>query len=119
VRSAASTATPVCADRERVVRVLTALLGEAIAAARVGAEIIVGHAPSPEGVRFTINEASPTLPGPLERLYEPAAVAPSSKLELLLCKRVIEAHGGRMGMEVAATGRTCWFTLPAEPSLLR
>jgi len=119
LRSEAQLGTSVCADPERVGHVLVTLLGGAIAAARVGADVVISATPSRDSVRFAIINVSPALPAPLDQLYPPAAVAPSDELDLLRCKRVIEAHGGTMGIEAAAAGRTSWFTLPTEPSLLR
>jgi signal transduction histidine kinase len=35
------------------------------------------------------------------------------------CDRIVEAHGGRLGIQSSPISRTYWFTLPAEPVLLR
>ena len=110
----------VSADRERIEHVLTSLVGIAIASTRVGAEIVVSAVPSTDGVRFAVTPSGPAaLPEHVDNLFGPAAVASSNDLGSHLCKRVIEAHGGRMGVETAAAGRTYWFELPTEPSVLR
>jgi signal transduction histidine kinase len=96
----------VTADSERITQVLTTLLGHAITSARIGAEIVTSTAPTDDGVRFAIIDAG-------------AVAGPPSELVLHLAQRVIEAHGGRMGIEAATAGRTYWFTLPTEPRLLR
>jgi signal transduction histidine kinase len=107
----------VSADSERIAEVLTSLLGLAITSARIGAEIVMSAAPDDDGVRFAIIDAGVTVPTP--SMFQPAVAAPTSDLALHLSQRVIEAHGGRMGIESATAGRTYWFTLPTEPRLLR
>jgi hypothetical protein len=59
-------------------------------------------------IRFAIIE-----PGP--------GIEPSADYEavLQLCEQVIEAHGGRLGIQTSSISRTYWFALPTEPSLLR
>ena len=104
-------------DRQRVGHVLMSLLEAAIASARIGAEIVVSAAPTDDGARFAIIDAGVSVPTP--SVFQPAVGAPPNDLALQLCQRVIEAHGGRMGVEVATAGRTYWFTLPTEPRLLR
>lgn len=106
----------VSADRERIEHVLTTLLGLAIAAARVGAHIAVSAEAINDGVRFAIvDSAVSSVPA----MFEPIAVAPTDELAMQLCHRVIEAHGGRFGVGAAGAGRTYWFTLPTEPSVLK
>jgi signal transduction histidine kinase len=104
----------VSVDRERIEYVLTTLLGLAIAAARVGAHIAVTAEAITDGVRFAIVDAAVSS---VPAIFEPAAAAPTDELAVHLCHRVIEAHGGRFA--VGAGGRTFWFTLPTEPSVLR
>jgi hypothetical protein len=89
---------------------MRALLGLAITSARIGAEIVVSAIPTEaDQVRFAIVDLGSTA--------QPA-VAPDD-LALHLSRRVIESHGGRLGVEGAAAGRTVWFTLPTGPRLLR
>ena len=41
---------------------------------------------------------------------------PGTGIGLALCERIIERHGGRIGIENGPHGGTCiWFTLPADP----
>lgn len=108
LRYEAQLAVNVFADRERIRHVLDSLLQIAIDAARPGAELVVHVAHAEGGVRFAIIEAGPGT-----------SDAPPNELALHLCSRVIEAHGGRLGVQTSAISRTYWFTLPAEPSLLR
>ncbi len=106
----------VSADRERIRLVLASLLGHAITAAPDGAEIVMSAAPTDDGVRFMIADAGATVPTP--SVFEPAVAAPPDDLRLQLSQRVIEAHGGRLGIETATAGSTYWFTLPTEPRML-
>lgn len=108
LRYEAQLAIQVFADRERLRHVLDSLLQIAIDAARPGAELVVHVAAADGGVRFAIIEAGPGTDA-----------APPNDLALNLCNRVIEAHGGRFGVQTSSISRTYWFTLPSEPALLR
>lgn len=96
----------VLADRERIRHVLDALLQIAITAAQPGTELVAHVAAAEGGVRFAIIEAGPG-----------GDSQPPSELVLQMCSRVIEAHGGRLGIQASSISRTYWFTLPIEPSL--
>jgi hypothetical protein len=99
--------TAVFADRERIKYVLSSLLEVSIASVRSGAELAVHVAAMEAGIRFTIIE-----PGPGTDSHF------GHDLALHLCSRVVEAHGGRLGIQTSAISRTYWFTLPTEPALL-
>jgi signal transduction histidine kinase len=107
----------VSVDRERIAQALTTLVGLAIESSSNGDEIVLGAAPCDDGVRFAIT-GSDIAVSPSE-ISRPAAAASPSDLALHLTQRVIEAHGGRLGVQTAAAGRTYWFTVPTEPRLLR
>ncbi len=117
LRFEASLSLTVSADSERISNVLASLLGLAITSARIGAEIVMSAAPADDGVRFAVTDAGVSVPMP--STFQPAVAAPPNDLALQLSQRVIEAHGGRFGIESATAGRTYWFTLPTEPRLLR
>lgn len=117
LRSEASLSLIVSADFDRISRVLTSLLELAIASARIGAEIVLSAAPTDDGVRFAIIDAAVTFATP--SALQPAVAVSPNDLTLHLSERVIDAHGGRLGVEAAAAGRTYWFTLPTEPRVLR
>jgi K+-sensing histidine kinase KdpD len=106
----------VSADPERIAYALSSLLGLAIKSARIGAEILMSAVPTDNAVRFAIVDSGASVPIPAS--FPPAVTAPPIDVVLQLCQRVIEAHGGRFGIEAAAAGRTYWFTLPTEPRLL-
>lgn len=108
LRYEAQVAMRVFADRVRIKHVLDSLLQIAIAAARPAAELVVHIAAAEGGVRFAIIE-----PGPGTDAHD------QHDLALQLCGRIVEAHGGRMGVQTSSISRTYWFTLPTEPALLR
>jgi signal transduction histidine kinase len=101
----------VSADPERIGEVLTSLLAHAVTSTRIGATIVVTAVPSEDGVRFAVTDGGVSV--------QPAVAAPTNDLALHLAQRVIEAHGGRLGIDAATAGRTYWFTLPTEPRVLR
>ncbi len=55
-----------------------------------------------------------------DQVFEPFAridkTVPGTGIGLATCKRIVEAHGGRIGITTPADwGTTVWFLLPAEP----
>jgi signal transduction histidine kinase len=106
LRYEAQLAITVVADRERMQHVLDSLLQTAIAAAHRSSELVVHVARFDSGIRFAIIE-----PGPY-------AVS-DDEIDLQLSRRVVEAHGGRIGIQTSAVSRTYWLTLPTEPMLSR
>lgn len=106
----------VSADRERIGKAFTTLLGTAIETARIGAVLVIGASRIDDGVRFEIVDAE--LSVPLPSSFQPAVVVPPNDIAVHLTRRVVEAHGGHMGVDATAAGRTYWFTLPTEPSIL-
>ena len=106
------------ADRRRIVQVLGNLLANAarhspegaptgVAAARDGAHVAVSVADRGEGL-------GPEALAQLFRRHAGVHEGGGSGLGLLICKGLVEAHGGRIRAESAGVGRgTCvTFTLP-------
>ena len=116
---------PVMADGRRVVQVLDNLLANAarhspetspirVAAARDGAHVTVSVADEGEGV------TPDALPHLFSRHAGTDARGRRSGLGLVICKGLVEAHGGRIRAESSGPGRgtRVTFTLPvaeAEP----
>ena len=108
----------VMADRRRIVQVLTNLLANAaqhspetspirVAAARDGAHVAVSVADRGEGI-------APERLAHLFRRHDGAREGEGSGLGLVICKGLVEAHGGRIRAESAGAGQgmCVTFTLP-------
>jgi len=95
-------------DRPRMVQVIATLIGMVIRGARPGGEVTVTVRSSQLGARFAISNAG--APMPREQL-----MTEESTMGLYVSKRLVEAHGGRVGVEE----NTLWLSLPTEPRLLR
>jgi signal transduction histidine kinase len=98
----------VMADRDRVREVLDNILDAAIVDGRPSSELVVHVGSAEGGVRVAVIEPGPN-----------ADATAADPVSLLLCRQIVEAHGGRLGIQSSAISRTYWFTLPAEPAVLR
>jgi signal transduction histidine kinase len=98
----------VMADRVRVREVLTQLLHAAILDGRPASQLVVHVGSGDGGVRVAVIEPGPGI--------ETSSADPVS---LLLCRQIIEAQGGKLGVQSSSISRTYWFTLPVEPAILR
>lgn len=69
--------------------------------------------------RVEVSDSGPGIPVDQRlRVFEPLARVDTSVegsgIGLTTCRRIIEAHGGRIGVEESPSGGTCaWFELPA------
>jgi hypothetical protein len=93
-------------------------LGLAIQHALPGGDVAMTARPSPQGARFAISGGTSSMP------HEDAASSLEQSsghyfdqytMELHVSKRLVEAHGGRLGVD----GDALWLSLPSEPVLLR
>jgi len=74
---------------------------------------------SGDAVVVSVEDTGPgILPDSLARLFEPFFTTRSSGLGmgLAICRRIVEAHGGRIRGENAGTGARFSFTLPVAGS---
>ena len=76
-------------------------------------------------VHVEIEDTGPGIPpGTVDKIFEPyvrgaAAGQPGIGLGLATVKRIVEAHGGRVGVHVARARGCCfWFELPTAPAIL-
>jgi signal transduction histidine kinase len=81
-------------------------------------EVAVTGRRTPAGWRVEVADRGPGVPaGQRERIFEPlarlATDVPGSGIGLATCRRVVEAHGGRMGVDDnPGGGAVVWFELP-------
>jgi len=111
------------ADAQRLTQVLTNLLANANKFAPDGSEIVVGaRAKSGSDLDFWIDDAGPGVPDGdggsiFERFYRSADQEPEPRglgLGLWIVKSIVDRHGGHIGVERTAAGRTRFtVTLPA------
>lgn len=106
-------------DRERVQLVLSNLLSNALRHTPAGGSVEIRVQPGEDHVRFEVVDNGEGIP--LE--YRPAVFdkfmrvpgrpGGSAGLGLSICKEIVEAHGGSIGVgETPGGGATFWFTLP-------
>ncbi|HET9596482.1 MAG TPA: ATP-binding protein [Anaeromyxobacteraceae bacterium] len=107
------------ADRERVDLVLSNLLGNALKYTPAGGAVELGAAEDGDGVRFEVRDSGSGVAAEyhgaiFEKYFRvPGAAAGGVGLGLWLAREIVEAHGGRIGVESApGQGSVFWFTLP-------
>lgn len=107
------------ADRRYARQVLTNLLGNASRYGESGTPIRVSAEPWDGQVRVAVEDRGPGIPKDaqahlFERFYRTRAEGPGIGLGLAIAKGIVEAHGGRIGLDSeVGRGTTVWFTLPA------
>jgi NtrC-family two-component system sensor histidine kinase KinB len=114
---------PVLADPDRLQLVFTNLVTNAIRHTPSGGQVEVRAAPADRLVRFEVSDtgtgiAPDQLPRLFERFYRvPGAPPGGAGLGLYICKEIVEAHGGQVGVESElGQGSIFWFTLPMVPA---
>ena len=117
---------PVMADRRRIVQVLNNLFANAARHAPESSPIRVAAARDEAHVAVSVSDEGPGVaPERLPHLFGRHAgagqdVTAGQGLGLTICKRLVEAHGGRIRAESAGRGRgaTFTFTVPVagEPA---
>jgi signal transduction histidine kinase len=115
-----SPAGAVDADRERTLEVLSNLIGNALSYAR--GRIGVRAEATGDAMRFTIEDDGPgiaadQLPHLFDRYWQgaPRSERGGLGLGLYICKRLVEAQRGAIGVDSKlGEGTTFWFTLPAR-----
>jgi signal transduction histidine kinase len=99
--------------------VLANLIQNAVRYTPPGGRIELRAAPDARALRFVVSDtgggiAAEHLPRLFERFSRvPGAPAGGAGLGLYICKEIVEAHGGRVGVESdPGRGSLFWFTLP-------
>lgn len=119
---AASPVPTVVADRDRIAQVVRNLVANALRYTPAGGSVRIAAAAVPGGVRVDVADtgvgiAPEHLPQLFERFYrvDPSRARQTggSGLGLTIAKRLVEAHGGQIGVtSTPGAGSTFWFTLP-------
>jgi len=111
----------VCAvrcDRDYVLRVFENLLGNAKKFTPEGGWIAVRAEPAPMAVKFSICDSGAGIPKEdlsrvFQRGFRGAQRSAGLGMGLAIAKGIVEAHGGRIGVESeVGKGSAFWFTLP-------
>lgn len=116
---------PIQADYERLREVMTNLIGNAIKYSPDGGQIRVeGRVETPDSTRIYVRDEGIGIPpADQERIFDRfhrvdnrlARQTPGTGLGLYLVKAVVEAHGGRVGVEsTPGQGSTFWIELPLD-----
>ncbi len=107
------------ADRERVLQVLSNLLGNAFRFTPAGGRIEVAAEDADGAMKLSVTDSGPgisqdDLPRLFERHWQGGSKQRGSLgLGLYICKKIVEAHGGCIGVDTElGRGSTFWFTLP-------
>lgn len=117
---AAPEATAVLADHDRVLQVLSNLLGNAVRFSPRGAEVELRAERTGAEVVFTVRDHGPgitaeDLPRIFERFWQGSKAGGGAGLGLAIARGIVESHGGRIGVDSApGAGSTFSFTLPVS-----
>jgi PAS domain S-box-containing protein len=113
---------PVLADRDRVLQVLSNLLGNAVKFTPRGGDVLVCASSAGPGVEVSVADTGAgippeQLPHVFDRFWQGDARRKGAGLGLAIARGIVEAHGGRIRAESApGVGSTFTFTLPAAPA---
>jgi two-component system, NtrC family, sensor histidine kinase KinB len=120
----APAAPKVLADPARAPLALGNLLQNALQHTPAGGTVAVRAEPEGDGVAFSVADSGPGIPEEyLGRVFDRFFQVPGSEggagLGLAIAKEIVQAHGGRIGVESHGGnggGATFRFTLPAAPA---
>jgi signal transduction histidine kinase len=112
----------VLGDRQEITRVISNLIDNAIKYSESG-EIVVSALRRPRKIEISVNDQGIGLSTPkgnydkiFGRFFQEKASSDGSGVGLAICKKVVEAHGGRIWVESEGKGKgtTFKFTLPLD-----
>lgn len=109
----------VSVDRAQIERVLSNLVVNAMRATGTGGRITISAAAGPADVAVTVADTGVGIPSDyVSQIFEPFAQVPEGPkggagLGLAICRRIVEAHGGRIRVQsTPGLGSSFTFTLP-------
>lgn len=109
-------------DRERILQVLSNLVGNALAFTPAGGRVGVRCLPARHGAAvFAVTDTGPGIPEADQphvfgRFWKSRTSRRGTGLGLSISKGIVEAHGGRIWLESApGRGATFLFTIPLAP----
>jgi signal transduction histidine kinase len=114
----------VLADRERLQLVLSNLLVNAVRHTPEGGRIVLRARADGGQVRFEVADSGPGIPleaqaSIFDKFVRVPATPGGTGLGLSIARDVIEAHGGRIGVDsTPGHGATFWFTVPTAEAKL-
>jgi signal transduction histidine kinase len=118
LKSAAAPAVPTLGDEHRILQVLGNLITNAVKFSAAGATIEVGVESAGDDARFWVRDTGAGIAHDkqeliFERFWQAGEDRRGLGLGLYICRCLVEAHGGRIGVESEpGAGSTFWFTIP-------
>jgi PAS domain S-box-containing protein len=110
---------PIDADHDRLIRVLSNLLSNALKFSLEGRPVSVRAANDERAVRFSVKDSGAGIPeSDLPRVFDrfwqaDRASRTGAGLGLSICKGIVQAHGGRIWVASKVNrGTTFYFTIP-------
>lgn len=110
---------PVYVDADRITRVFSNLIGNAVKFTPAGGQIIVRAQRLGEEVRFTVADTGPGIPPErVSQIFQSFWQAHEDDrrgigLGLAISRHIVDAHNGRIGVESdLGGGSEFWFTVP-------
>jgi PAS domain S-box-containing protein len=115
----ATTDTPeILADEQKLRRVFTNLIVNAIEAMPEGGKLLISSINTQRDVSILVRDTGNGIPGEaLQKLWTPlyTTKAKGMGLGLAICKRIMEAHGGSISVDsIVGKGTTFTLTLPIQ-----
>jgi len=108
----------ITADRERILLVLSNLIGNAIRYAPTGSAVTVRAAPGDGVLRIDVSDHGPGIPAAQQpTIFDkyvrgPDAAPGGAGLGLFIAREIVHAHGGTIGIDsTPGHGATFWFTV--------